>query len=277
MSKSRLGDAEKSLRWLRGWVSKEAVNDEFQALQRYSHRSQSCAICIRQNERVCTHPGPTFIEKLREFRRKQTLKPFFIVTALFVIAEFSGTTSMAPFNVQIFAAYQSPIAPDRAQAALSLVNNLANVAFLCLIRFTGKRPLYLAMLAMAFLASAVISGYGFAVLPNGTNSFDKIVPRPLEMAGLAYIPFVCILVWNFSSNCGVNSVPWQMLSEVYAFKWVWAFLDNVMLFGFRELLSSLSLIWCLSFRFGIQSAGNCSWHISSNGLFFELPQYKNVF
>lgn len=218
LSKNRLADAEKSLQWLRGWVPKAAVNDEFQALQRYSHRSQSCAMCIQHNQRVCTHAAPTFVEKLREFRRKHTLKPFFIVSALFVIAEFSGTTGMGPFIAQIFATYQTPIAPDQAQAILSVANNLANVVFLCLIRLTGKRPLYLTMLGVAFLSSATISGYGFAILPNGTNSFDKIVPKPLEYGALAYIPFVCIILWSFSSNCGVNSVPWQMLSEVYPFK-----------------------------------------------------------
>lgn len=218
LSKNRLADAEKSLQWLRGWVPKAAVNDEFQALQRYSHRSQSCSTCIKQNLSQCSHPVPTFVEKLREFKRKQTLKPFFIVTVLFFIAEFSGTTGMGPFIAQIFATYQSPIAPDQAQAILSVANNLANVAFLCLIRFTGKRPLYLFMLGMAFISLAIITGYGFAFLPNGTNSFDKMVPMPLEMSGLPYVPFVCIILWNFSSNCGVNSVPWQMLSEVYPFK-----------------------------------------------------------
>lgn len=218
LSKNRLADAEKSLQWLRGWVPKTAINDEFQALQRYSHRSQSCAACTHQNQRICSHPAPTFIEKLRDFKRKQTLKPFFIVTMLFIIAEFCGTTGMGPFIAQIFDTYQSPMAPDRAQAILSVTNNLSNVAFLCLIRFTGKRPLYLFMLTAAFLSSAVISGYGFAFLPTGTNSFDKITPKPLDRPGLAYIPFVCIILWNFSANCGVNSVPWQMLSEVYPFR-----------------------------------------------------------
>lgn len=218
LSKNRLADAEKSLQWLRGWVPKSAVTDEFQALQRYIHRSQLCATCINQNKRICPHPAATFLEKLREFKRKQTLKPFLLVTMMFFIAEFSGTTGMAPFIVQILTKYQSPIAPDQAQAILSVTNNVANVAFLCLIRFTGKRPLYLAMLGMAFLSSAIISSYGFAILPNGTNSFDKTVPKPLEMSGLAYIPFICIILWNFSSNCGVNSVPWQLLSEVYPFK-----------------------------------------------------------
>lgn len=195
----------------------KAVAQEFQELQRYSQRSKSCVACIKQ-DKICTHPLPTLFEKCAELKRKQTLKPIFIVLSLFIIAEFTGVTGMSPFTVQIFQAYGSPIAPDQAAAILSFTNNLGNVVFLCLIRFTGKRPLYLTMLSLTFLCSAIISGYGFAVLPNGYNSFGNSQAASSGNGQLAYIPFVGLILWSFSSYCGVNSVPWQMLSEIFPFK-----------------------------------------------------------
>lgn len=217
MSKNRTADAEKSLQWLRGWVSKAAVSDELRSLQRYSERYKYCAACIKQNQK-CEHPPPTMMEKLSELKRQQTLRPLFIVLSLFVIASFSGPLAMSPFMVQVFKAYDSPIAPDRAVAILSVVDILATISFLCLIRFTGKRYLYLTMLTIVFLCSAILGAYGFAFLPGGYNSFDKIENFDLQNSQLSYIPFMCIIVMSFCSFCGVATMPWQMISEVFPYK-----------------------------------------------------------
>lgn len=217
LSKNRTAEAEKSLCWLRGWVSKEKTVEEFQAMQRYSERSKSCNLCIKQNQK-CSHPLPTMIEKLKELKRKQTLKPFGLVISLFFIAWFTGISGMGPFIVQIFKAYESPIAPDRTAAVQSFVNNVANLVFLCLLKFTGKRKLYLAMLTGILLCSAVTSIYGFMILPNGYNSFDKTQNFTLDNKELGYIPFISIILWSFCSFCGVNSMAWQLLSEVFPYK-----------------------------------------------------------
>lgn len=134
LSKGRTADAEKSLQWLRGWVSREVVAQEFQELQRHSELSKACNRCIKANVK-CTHPLPTMIEKLSELKRKCTLKPFAIVVTLFFLAQFSGILSMRPYMVQIFKAYGSPIAPDKAAVILSLLDNFANVAFMLMVKY----------------------------------------------------------------------------------------------------------------------------------------------
>lgn len=206
LSNNRISDAEKALCWLRGWVPKEAISDEFEGLQSYSKLSKSCNDCVKQDI-DCTHPLPTIVEKLKEFKRKQMLKPLFIVWSLFIIAEFSGMTGMTPFIVQVFTAYGSPIHPDQASALQNCINALANVIVLFLIRFTGKRKLYLTALAAAFLCTAVISVYGFVVLPNDYNSFDKSQIIAPENAKWPKIPFICLIIWAFCAGCGVNSMP----------------------------------------------------------------------
>ncbi|XP_055303166.1 facilitated trehalose transporter Tret1-like [Sitodiplosis mosellana] len=158
-------------------------------------------------------------EKLKELKRKQTLKPFSIVMALFCISVFSTTFSMSTYIVQILKAYKIPMEPDEAAAVLSYVNILGTISFLCLIRFTGRRYLYLTMLSVVFLSAAVICGYGFMVLPIGYSSFPDLSPNfPLENSDLGYIPFVCIILSSFCNFCGIDSMGWQMISEVFPYK-----------------------------------------------------------
>lgn len=218
LSKNRTLDAERALCWLRGWVRKESIAQEFRELQRYSDRYKSCELCIKKDLK-CIHPLPTFCEKLGELKRRQTLKPFIIVMTLFCIASFSTTFSMPSYIVQILKAYNVPMEPDQAAAVISYINNLGNISFLCLIRFTGKRYLYLTMLTLLFLSAATISGYGFIFLPKGYTSYPDHSPNfALNCKELGYIPFICILITSFCTFCGINSMAWQMISEVFPFK-----------------------------------------------------------
>lgn len=218
LSKNRKLDAEKSLQWLRGWVSRDAIAAEFSELQIHSERSKSCEICIKQDMK-CVHPLPTMREKFSDIKRKRTLKPFAIVALLFILAQFSGILSMSPFMVQIFKAYESPIPPDQAVAIMSFVNNLATVIFMVAVRFTGKRRFYLAMLSGIFMCSAVLSVYGFVYLPSGFMSFDQRVESfQLENPNIHYVPLICLILWSCFSYCGFLGMPWMLLSEIFPFK-----------------------------------------------------------
>lgn len=217
LSKNRTDEAEKALCWLRGWVSRQTIASEFQSLQRYSARSASCDLCIKQNLK-CSHPSPNLCSKMGDLKQRQTFRPFLIVMALFFISSFGGIVAMTPFSVQIFRAYQSPIAPDKMAAAMSFATALGNVGFLCLLRFTGKRRLYLTTLSGMLLSAIVVCIYGWIYLPSGYNSFDKLPEFSLPNESLSYIPLVFILTWSFLAYCGVSSLPWQLVSEVYPYK-----------------------------------------------------------
>lgn len=118
LSKDRKEDAEKSLQWLRGWTTKEGVAKEFAQLQRYSERSKSCNLCVKQDQ-VCLHQEKmTTKGKFAELTRKRTLKPFFIVIFLFFLAQFTGFSAMRPYMVQVLKAYRTPIEADQATVIL---------------------------------------------------------------------------------------------------------------------------------------------------------------
>lgn len=126
---------------------------------------------------------------------------------------------------------------------MSLLDNLANVTFMCLVRFTGKRRVYLAMLSGVFLCALTVTTYGFMFLPSGYISFAQshqplvnqtLIPGPcgymnqkltqshqpfqLENKNLTYIPLVSLLLWSFFSFCGFAGMPWMFLSELFPFK-----------------------------------------------------------
>lgn len=138
---------------------------------------------------------------------------------LFFLAQFTGVQAMRPYIVQIFQAYGSQIPPDEAAAVMSFADNIANIFFMCLVRFTGKRRIYLVMTFGVFLSSLVISSYGFIYLPNGYVSFNQLHETfDVQNKDLSYIPIVCLFVWSFCSFCGFNGMPWMFLSELFPFK-----------------------------------------------------------
>ncbi|XP_055305851.1 facilitated trehalose transporter Tret1-like [Sitodiplosis mosellana] len=218
LSKNRTADAERSLRCLRGWVPKEALAHELQEMQRYSRRFKSCDACIKK-DLTCTHPPPTLGQKFIELKRKQTLKPLFVVMALFVITSFSNTFLMPTYIVQISTAYHLPLDSDHFAAVLSYAYLLADISSISLIRFTGKRNLYLAMLSILFLCAVTICAYGFVVLPSGYSSYPHVTPNfKLPNKQLGYIPFACIILASYAIYCAVNTIPWQMMSELFPYK-----------------------------------------------------------
>ena len=204
LSKGFTDRAEQSLCWLRGWVPKEVVANEFNDLKRFSDRSKSCDACLANNLK-CVHPAPSLMQRFSEFKRKRTLKSFVIVIALFVILQYSGIFAMTPYLVQIFKAYKSPFAPDQATSILSFLNVFATITFMTLVRFLGKRRLYLTVLSGVCLSSLVISCYGFFVLPKGITSFEH-EDYDLENDALAFIPTACLILWSFCSYCGILMV-----------------------------------------------------------------------
>lgn len=156
-----------------------------------------------------------FISSLIKIAQNLTLIPF-ITVPLFVLIQYTGKLTMRPFIVPILKAYSSPIELDNAAALISFSDNLAQILFLCLIRFTGKRRLYLFMTFGIFISTLVISCYGFMVLPSGYSSFNQQSESfHLENTELAWIPLVCLFLWSFFSRCGFIGKKigiWKMLN-----------------------------------------------------------------
>lgn len=95
----------------------------------------------------------------------------------------------------------------RQRPFIDLSKNIGNLAFLCVIRFTGKRRLYSIVGTGVFLSSLIISCYGFICLPAGYISFDQENNSfHSDNQNLAYIPTICLFCWCFFSKSGFLSM-----------------------------------------------------------------------
>lgn len=118
LTRKRKGDALKSLQWLRGWVGPEHVQEEFDRLQRYAEESN----CSRYGKET-----PSLKEKICDLKRRNTLKPTFIITMCFFFASFNAVNSMRAYYVQIFDKYNMPLDSGSMTVYVGVAGVVANI------------------------------------------------------------------------------------------------------------------------------------------------------
>lgn len=144
----------------------------------------------------------------------------FVIFALFFFALYSGILSLKAYLIQILKAYDSPISPDQALTIMSFLDTFGTFAYIFLIRYTGKRPLYLFYMAVVFVCTVILVWFGFTYLPAGHITFDQANREPfhLENNSLGYIPLVCLVIWSYCATSCIHSYPWMILSELLPYK-----------------------------------------------------------
>ncbi|XP_062561783.1 facilitated trehalose transporter Tret1-like [Armigeres subalbatus] len=217
LSKNRNDDARKSLQWLRGWVSPEAVEKEFQDMQRYNRTAAQCTPCQKTQNPKCEHPPPSEWMKLKELMRKRNLRPFALVMLLFVFGQLSGLTGMRPYLVQIFQAYGVPLDANWATVSTALLGLAANIVCMVSIKFVGKRRLALFSFVLTSLSCLSLAVYAYNVFPPGWSSSDAHTSVNTAN-GLNYLAMFLFFTLAFATSVGVHPVPWILLSEVFPFK-----------------------------------------------------------
>lgn len=157
LSHNRSTEALKSLQWLRGWVESCAVKEEFDSLQRYKAIAYVCYACEKQSV-LCNHPQPTISERFRDFRRRKTIIPFFIVICLYSNSIFCSAI-FRPFLVPILNYFKSPIDPNEVLVWAGYAGLLATTLSIIIIRFFGRRFTHLISLVCAILTLYVIGKF----------------------------------------------------------------------------------------------------------------------
>ncbi|XP_037821378.1 facilitated trehalose transporter Tret1 isoform X2 [Lucilia sericata] len=162
----RFREAIKALQWLRGWVSEQHIEEEFNRL--YDELITQPALEEQAEEvRMQATGGKTFFRRFRMFRKRSFLVPFLLVAFTFFVGHFSGKTSLQTYAVQIFHTLKAPINKYHATILLGVAEMIATILCVFLIHFSGKRPLVL------------ISTVGVALCWFGTATYAhylKIVP-----------------------------------------------------------------------------------------------------
>jgi len=89
----RYHESVKALQWLRGWVSEHKIESEFNRL--YDELiTQPALEEAGENTNSCLH-------RLRMFKKRSFLVPFFLVAYTFFTGHFSGKTPLQTYAVQV--------------------------------------------------------------------------------------------------------------------------------------------------------------------------------
>lgn len=156
LTQNRITEAEKSLQWLRGWVTPQTVHDELIELQNYANESNACAACVKQSIK-CSHEKPSVWNKLMEFKRKRTIKPFLLVGLLYFFVEASPMIAIQPYVILVLKAYGTPINANSVTVLLAVIS-IVSTSFLTLtIQAVGKRRIYLISIVTITLCSFGLS------------------------------------------------------------------------------------------------------------------------
>lgn len=82
-------------------------------------------------------------DRLRQFKERSFIIPFILVSLCFFIGHFSGMTTLQTYAVQIFHTLKAPMDKYYATLLLGIVEVIGALICVCVIHYTGKRPLAL--------------------------------------------------------------------------------------------------------------------------------------
>lgn len=135
--KNRVEDAQKSLKWLRGWTSFKAIEEEF-------HSVASSVEDLQAQQKKHSIEQVTTAQKLKPFTKRTFILPFILIFVGFVFGHFSGMTPLQTFSIQILSSYRVPINEYYATIFLGAAQVIGCLIGMVLIRSVGKRGLVLA-------------------------------------------------------------------------------------------------------------------------------------
>ncbi|XP_015115507.1 facilitated trehalose transporter Tret1 isoform X2 [Diachasma alloeum] len=192
--KNRMEDAEKSLRWLRGWVPPSNVREELQLVLRTIHHPPNEE--EHQNE---SYWAPFF-------RRTFTI-PLMLVSLIFFLAAFGGSATLQTFAVSIFDKVEVPMNKYTATLILGVAELLGTATCVASIHFVGKRR----------LNWVSISGTGLCFFGSAIYIY-LLEFKQIERGAYSWIPTAFLIGSAFISHMGIRQLAWILAGEVFPAK-----------------------------------------------------------
>lgn len=273
ISKNRLEEAKRSIAWLRGWVKVEDIEDEFQELYKQIH-------ITKNNEKQ-----PTFIDKLKLFKDKTFLWPYFVVAFTFFLSHFNGSTTLGIYAIKLFAAIKAPIDKYYATVIMGGVQLVGCIMCMVLINILGKRLLNFISLIGTSLCLIVVATYAqkndmFNFEKSFTNSniannTSNSTISNIDVETYHWTPLCFLLLSAFLSYIGIRILPWVLTGEVYPTEiraaasgfsggtgYIFNFISSKIFLSLVSLLTLPGIFWFYSIM-GI---------VGTAGLYFVLPE-----
>lgn len=159
LSQKRNTDALRSLQWLRGWVSPDAVQGEFKEIASFVEAANACEMCRSATApRKCDHDS-SYLEKCSDLIEHKFIKPFIMLSVCFVIIQFSGNCAIRPFLVQIMVTMRMPLDANWASVIMSVADISSNLLCMAAMTFrnVGKRLMF-----SAAMVGCILSTFGLS-------------------------------------------------------------------------------------------------------------------
>ncbi|KAK0071851.1 hypothetical protein PV325_012286, partial [Microctonus aethiopoides] len=189
--KDRISDAEKSLRWLRGWAPSSHVREEFKIVcQMVNHSSDN--------------DNMTKKSRWRAFTKRTFISPFILTIIAFFIATFGGASTLQTYAVFIFKNMHAPIDRYTATVFLGIAEILGTGLCVVAIHFTGKR----------WLTFTSISGAGFFFLSSAIYRY-LIKYNDIDADSYSWLPTTFLIGAAFFAHMGIRLLPWILAGEVF--------------------------------------------------------------
>jgi len=183
LSRGRTEEAQKSLQWLRGWVSPAEVQTELLELNK-SFTAESTETKKRPHWRA--------------YLKRSFVQPFLLVIFAFFLGHFGGITTLQTYAVSIFATVGSPLDKFVSTVLLGLSQLMGSLVCVGTVKMTGKRPLALFSTCsggICFIAVVCYSYFGIKAFP--------------------WFPLVGLVAAAFLSHVCLRLLPWILIGEVF--------------------------------------------------------------
>lgn len=193
ISKGRMVDAEKSLRWLRGWSKKDKVMVEFEQMVRDVTKAtkKSSGIPTKLTKRDKFHSGLNYV------RRSEVLGPFRMLMILFFITMVSSFIPMRPYIIEVFHMFGLPMKPEWVLVLTGVLGITGSLVSSVTVNKFGKRPMSLWSTAICFVFFLILS----------------FCAMNLHWPGWIPLTVFCICFWV--SGYGMLPLPWMLMAEIF--------------------------------------------------------------
>lgn len=241
LSKKRYAEAKESLAWLRGWVSIEDVDEEYKELFQQVQTSKGIGNQGFQADNGTTNISVdheaanektsnseirkrTKLETVKLFTKRNFVVPYLLVSYIFFLSHFNGSSPLQTYAVSIFSSFKAPIDKYHATALLGVVEVLGCITCVSLVHHFGKRLLTFVSLGGTALCFLVIGTYAHSshittlIGSNNNVSISNITSHVIEMetTGVkAWFPMILFILSAFSSHMGIRVLPWILTAEIF--------------------------------------------------------------
>ncbi|KAK4880569.1 hypothetical protein RN001_008715 [Aquatica leii] len=201
MMHNKLKKTQKSLAWLRGWTNIENVNEEFQEMCR--------------NHSMAEDQKDTNVNfNIRNYFKKNFYRPLLLVSFVAFLSTFSGFMTLQTYAVSIFHTLQVPINEFYATIILGVVQFIGCSITIVLIKYCGKRiMIFISMIGLA-ICECVVGFYAYSKNTNNLIFRDEIELRS-SLTETRWIPLTFLILLSFFGSCGLRSLPWILICEIY--------------------------------------------------------------